>query len=219
MTFDHRRANRTQRQLLERWREPGAPPETPAYALPSQPQPIPRADLASQVFSSYPALPTGARMFNLAVEADKVDLTDRWQFIFEIAPQPGWVTVLREVEVLPVVNYGLNAVEVYIPPPGRTFVSLLRDSSIVPNVNIVGGAGLGPFLDPGVPWQVYLVGGESNRLGVVVQFMKQDVGNFGGGEGSTTCIFRGEYLRSRNLPLELETGHDAPIVRPRGDAR
>lgn len=214
--MDPRRANRTQRQMLQRWPEPGAPPDVPDYARPSTPQPVPRPELSAQVFSSYGALPVGARMFNLAVTAAKVDLTDRWQFTFEIDPQPGWVTVLREVEFLPVINYGVNAVEIYIPPPGRTFVSLLRDSSIVPNVNIVGGAGLGPFLDPGEPWSVYVVGGESNSLGVVVQMFKQDVGNFGGGEGSATCIFRGEYLRSRNLPLELETGHDAPIVRPRG---
>lgn len=212
---DPRRANRTLRQMLLQ-RAPGSPPTVPEFARPSVGQPVPNEELQSQVYSTYDALPVAARMFNLAVVAAKVDLIDRWQFTFEIAPQPGYVTVLREVEVLPVVNYGINAVEVYIPPPGRTFVSLLIDGSIVPNVNIVGGAGLGPFLDLAVPWSVYLVGGESNRLGLIVQLFKQDVGNFGGGEGSATCLFRGEYLRSRNLPLELETGHDAPIVRPRG---
>lgn len=205
---DPRRANRTMRDLLQVGRAPGAPPDVPQFARPSQPQPIPRPNLESQVFSSYDALPVGARMFALQAAADGVLADGVHRFNFELPPQRGWVTVLRELLLVPHLNNG--AIEV--PNPGLTTFALQRDGSIVPNVAQLEGSGFGQFADFGVPWSVYLVGGEQNTLGCVVHVPDSAVPG-AWDEITLQMIFRGEYLRARNLPIELETGHDAPIVR------
>lgn len=212
---DPRRANRTWRDRLQAQLEPGAPPDVPTFARPSQPQPIPRANLASQVFSTYDALPTGARMFALEVEAGGVLGGGAITFTFNIDPQQGWITVLRELLLVPpsLVTLGtLDQPALDIPPIGATRFMLTRDGSIVPNVSVVEGSGFGQFADFGVPWGVYLVGGEQNTLGVVVQ-VNEDTVPAAWDELALSMIFRGEYLRARNLAVELETGHDAPVVR------
>ncbi len=212
---DPRRANRTWRDRLSVGREPGAPPDVPQFARPAQPQPVPQPGLASQVFSTYGALPTGGRMFALAVEADGV-LNDSGVilFTFELPPQRGWITVLRSLQLVPPSLGEVNGeTSVDVPPIGTTEFALLKDGSMVPNVSTLpAGRAFGPFACWGNEWPVYVVGGEQNTLGCAVRQRAAAVPS-PWDELALTMIFRGEYLRARNLQLELETGHDAPIVR------
>lgn len=191
---------------------PGAPPD---WAPPGRSQPLPAAQRMAQVFSTYAAAPVGARMFAEAVTATATYNTDdppspTW--VFDLDTPPGSVRVLRAVRLLPpLVDVGVvGRFHVRLPMPGRMSIRVRLNKQPVPQVGDESGS---PLANMGEWWPVYVVVGEQDKVGAVVSSGGQP--EWLAPDNVLRMVFYGDMLRARNLPKELEVGHEAPLVRVR----
>jgi hypothetical protein len=210
-------ASTTGRKLAQQVSEPGAPPSVPSFARPSPAQPMPKAGQLSQVFSCYDSLPVGAHMLALEQQVQGIQVgfgTAEWTFT--LPKKQGFVAVVRGIMILPIPNDGIGTREstfYFNAAPSTLQFKLLRNGQTAIDTGSVEGSSFNRVASMGQLYPVYLVGGENDSIGFVVRSSGPLQVTF---PHSTirdlTAVFFGEYLRSRNLPPELETGHDAPLV-------
>lgn len=196
------------RRLLQQQLPPGAPPD---FAPPARPQPLPVVNRLSQVFSTYPVLPVAGRMFaqSLTQTGSVNGSATTWTIDMDPTPQ-GWVRVLRGVVVHPGLRTGIGSTgrtHYRIAPDGKLSVQLRLNRMPPPDVNDIGGSSPNLAVQ-GQLWPVYLVavGGDIPGVKVVAQNWNDDY-------NLLTATFYGDMLKARNLPREMEIGHEAAVVK------
>ena len=197
------------RRLLQQQLPPGAPPD---FVPPARPQPLPVVNRLSQVFSTYPVLPVAGRMFAQSMTANGSVSGGITTWLFDMNPTPqGWVRVLRGVVVHPGLrtNVGTTGRTHYrIAADGQMSMQLRLNRMPPPDVNDIDG-GSPALAVQGQLWPVYLVavGGDIPGLKLTAD------PEWASGYNSLRVTFYGDMLKARNLPRELEVGHEAAVVK------
>lgn len=206
--MSHELRGRT-RRLLKQQLPPGAPPD---FVPPARPQPLPVVNRLSQVFSTFGVLPVAGRMFaqSMAVMGSVAGGVTTW--LFDMPPTPqGWVRILRGVVLHPGqrLNVGLTGRTHYrIAPDGAMWMQLRLNRMPPPDVNDMDGS-LPALALQGHYWPVYLlaVGGDIPGLKVTAD------PEWAPGYNELVVTFYGDMLKARNLPREMEVGHEAALVK------
>jgi hypothetical protein len=200
------------RRLLQQQLPPGSPPD---FVPPGRPQPLPRVNRLAQVFSTFGVLPVGGRMFAQSLERDGVESGggELTTWIFDMDPTPqGWVRVLRAVRLGTGLRTNVGATgrtHYRIAAPGQMGMQLRLNRQPPPDVNDLGGDSSPQLALQGELWPVYMVAAGGDIVGVKVTASPA----WALGYNSLVMTFYGELLKARNLPKEMEIGHEAALVK------
>lgn len=206
--MSHQMRGRT-RRLLHQQLPPGAPPD---FVPPARPQPLPKVNKLAQVFSTFEVLPVAGRMFAQSMTESGTVSGGITTWLFDMPPTPqGWVRILRGVVLHPGLrtNVGTTGRTHYrIAADGQMWFQLRLNRMPPPDVNDLDGAAPALAMH-GQYWPVYLltVGGDIPGLKVTAE------PEWAPGYNELQATFYGDMLKARNLPREMEIGHEAAVVK------